>query len=166
MVRRFPSVVSLGFLVLLLNACDRSGIDLAAEKDALEEIALELVAAEASRDLEAVMSYWSEGAVAQINGVPQVNGKDAIRELMHSMLSSFKEFEGTTTHIEMASSGDFAYEYGVNRLVFTAEEVDLLAMGKYLAVWRKIDGSWRLAALSVTNDEAVPIPIEVDDDDA
>jgi uncharacterized protein (TIGR02246 family) len=129
------------------------------DKATLQNLGRALAAAEAARDLEAVMSYWSDGGVAQIDGLPQIEGKESVRELMRSMLSSFKEFESTTSHIEVAASGDVAYEYGVNRVVLPGEATDLLAMGKYLAIWKKVDGTWLISAISVTNDGAAPVPI-------
>jgi len=157
---RLYSTVSAVLVFLFLSACNQAGIDVTAEKAVLKEMAHELVTAEAARDLDTVMGYWADGAILQVNGAPQVEGKDSIRELMRPMLSSFKEFEGSTTHIEVASSGDLAYEYGVNRLVFPGEGPDLLAIGKYLAVWEKSEGNWRIRALSVTNDEPAPVPME------
>ena len=156
---RMKRVICISMLAMVLPACSQPGIDVPAEKAILEQSTVGLAAAEAERDLDRVMSYWAEDAVAHIEGMPEVKGKSAIRELMGSMLSSFKEFEGTTTRLQMAGSGDLAYEYGVNRLVFAAEEADLLVMGKYLAVWTKVDGIWRIAAISVTNDSLAPAPI-------
>jgi hypothetical protein len=33
-------------------------------------------------------------------------------------------------------------------------------MGKYLAVWKKIDGEWYAAALSFTSDAPTPVPMD------
>lgn len=52
-----------------------------------------------------------------------------------------------------------AYEYGVNRMIFTGPEGDLLDVGKYLAIWKKIDGEWYVAALSFTSDSPAPVPV-------
>lgn len=37
---------------------------------------------------------------------------------------------------------------------------DVLDMGKYLLVWKRIDGEWYAAALSFTSDAAAPVPIK------
>jgi ketosteroid isomerase-like protein len=60
---------------------------------------------------------------------------------------------------QMARSGDLAYETGVNCMVFRTPNGDVLAMGKYLIVWKKIDGQWYVATLGFTSDAAAPTPI-------
>ena len=54
----------------------------------------------------------------------------------------------------------FRYEYGVNRIVLAGPEGDLLDVGNYLAVWRKIDGEWFVSALSFTSDAPASVPME------
>ena len=71
-----------------------------------------------------------------------------------------REFSGASSHLEMASSGDLAYEYGVNRMVLAGDDHDLLDVGKYLAVWKKINGEWLVVALSFTSDAPEPCPID------
>ena len=66
------------------------------------------------------------------------------------------EFESTTTHIEVAASGDLAWEYGVNRSVVAAADGNLLDMGEYMAVWRRIDGTWYGAAVPFSSDAPAP----------
>ena len=155
--------IRLFFLVMAvgpyLGACSQTGVDVDADKATLVERGSALLAAEAARDLEAVMSYWSDEAILQINGAPQVEGKESVRELMRGMLSSFKALEGSTSHIEVSASGDMAYEYGINRVVLSGEDTDLLAMGKYLVVWKKVKGTWLISAISITNDEPAPVPM-------
>ena len=66
---------------------------------------------------------------------------------------------GTTSHLEVSSADDLAYEYGINRMVLAGPDGDLLDVGKYLAVWKKIDGEWYVAALSFTSDAPAPVPV-------
>ncbi len=79
--------------------------------------------------------------MAQPAGAQQVQGRDAIRALYGRFFSQLKQFGSITSHLEAPQGGDLAYEYGVNRLVLAGPEGDL-DVGKYLAVWRKIDGEW------------------------
>ena len=136
-------------------------VDTAAEEEAVRQRSSELAAAEAAMDIERVMGYWALDAVAQPSGAPQVEGAQAIRELYGHFLESggLKEFAGTTTHVEVSASGDLAYEYGVNRMVFAGPTGDLLDIGKYLVVWKKVEGTWLVAALSFTSDAPQPEPV-------
>ena len=95
-------------------------------------------------------------------GSPLIKGKEAIRELYEQYFESglLREFSGASSHLEMASSGDLAYEYGVNRMVLAGDDHDLLDVGKYLAVWKKINGEWLVIALSFTSDAPEPCAIE------
>ncbi len=70
-----------------------------------------------------------------------------------------KEFQGTTSHIEVAASGDLGYEVGINRLVLAGPQGDLLDVGKYLTIWKKIDGEWYVSAISFTSDADAPSPV-------
>ena len=146
-------------VAISFGACDSLYPDIAEETVALTARSKMLAEAEAARNIEEAMSFWAEDAIFQAHGIPQIEGKEAIQESMRVGFSSFKEFEGTTKHIELAASGDLAYEYGVNRFVFQGEEGELLAMGKYLLIWRKIDGIWLISAISITNDAPSPVPL-------
>jgi hypothetical protein len=48
---------------------------------------------------------------------------------------------------------------GVNRMAFRTPNGDVLDMGKYLIVWKKIDDQWYVATLGFTSDGAAPTPI-------
>ena len=63
------------------------------------------------------------------------------------------------SNTSVAQSGDLAYETGVNRMMFTTPQGDVLDVGKYLAVWKKVDGVWYVAALSFTSDARAPMPV-------
>ena len=121
-----------------------------------------VVAAEAAFDVDAAIEFWAEDAILQPAGGPQLQGKSDILDLYRQYFESgmIKDFSGKATHIEVSSSGDLAYEFGVNRMVLAGDEGDLLDTGKYLLVWKKIDEEWMIAALSFTSDAPEPAPIE------
>ena len=120
-----------------------------------------MVAAEEAFNVPEALTYWAEDGIMQPAGSPQIEGKDAIRELYSQYFESglVRKFSGVSSHMEMSAGGDLAYEYGVNRMVLAGEDGDLLDVGKYLAIWKKIDGEWMVAALSFTSDAAEPSPI-------
>ena len=145
-------------------ACAGPRVDVAAETEAVRARSEAIVAAEAAQDADAALAFWAPDAVAQPAGAPQVQGHEAIRALYGQFYDTgqLKEFEGTTSHLVVSQGGDLAYEYGVNRTVFTGPEGDLLDMGKYLAVWQKIDGEWYVVALSFTSDAPAPTTVASD----
>ena len=48
--------------------------------------------------------------------------------------------------ITVAQAGDLAYELGVYELAFDGEQGPVRDRGKYVVVWKKVDGDWKAAA--------------------
>jgi len=121
-----------------------------------------LQAAESAFDATRATAFWATDAVIQPASTPVVVGRDAIGALYRSFFSSgaIKELKGTPTHVTMAKSGDLAYETGVNRIVLRTPNGDLLDMGKYLLVWKRIDGEWYASALSYNSDAVAPVAMK------
>ena len=140
----------------------QGGNELSRERAALQARTEGVVAAEVAFDVPEALQYWAEDAIMQPAGSPLIKGKEAIRELYEQYFESglLREFSGASSHLEMADSGDLAYEYGVNRMVLAGDDHDLLDVGKYLAVWKKINGEWVVVALSFTSDAPEPCAIE------
>ena len=141
---------------------EQGGDLLTRERAALQARTKGVVAAEVAFDVPEALKYWAEDAIMQPAGSPLIKGKKAIRELYKQYFESghLREFSGVSSHLEMAGSGDLAYEYGVNRMVLAGDNRDLLDVGKYLAVWKKINGEWLVVALSFTSDAPEPCPID------
>jgi ketosteroid isomerase-like protein len=148
-------------LLLALAACAPAAPpapDLAAVEAEVRGASQSLTKAEEAKDIDAAMGYWAADAIVQPADAPQVQGADAIRALYDQYFNQMplQEFEGTTTAISVASGGDMAWEHGVNRFVMNAPNGPQTVMGKYLAVWGKHDGAWKVAALAISNDAPPP----------
>lgn len=115
-----------------------------------------LVEAEGRKDVEAALTFWEDDAVVHMEGAQAVVGKTSIRPIYQQFFASgFVEFRATITNIEVARSGELAYETGVNNFTFVRDGQRVVDVGKYLVVWRRgPDSVWRVAALAVTNDKA------------
>jgi uncharacterized protein (TIGR02246 family) len=135
-------------------------VDLTAEVEAIRARGAGIVAAEVAQDASLSTSFYASDAISQPAGSPQLQGREAIHELYgHFFDGTLKDFEGITTQIDVAASGDLAWEYGINRMVLNGPDGDLLDVGKYLAVWKKVDGEWYIAALSFSSDAPAPVPV-------
>lgn len=110
---------------------------------------------------ERELTFWAEDAILQAPGTPQLQGREAVRDVYRKSLGAMKEFSGTTSHMTVSRGGDLAFEYGVNRMVYPGPQGDLLDMGKYLVVWKKVKDNWYIAALSVTSDTPAPVPLDM-----
>lgn len=115
-----------------------------------------LVAAESRKDIEAALAFWDDDAVVHMEGAPPLAGKTAVRSTYQEFFASgFVDFTATITDIEVARSGELAYETGVNNFAFVRDGRRVVDIGKYLVVWRRgSDRAWRIAALAVTNNSA------------
>jgi len=144
---------------LILGACTGPAVDIEAERTAIRARGEALVAAESAMDAEAALAFWAPDGVAQGHGMPQAQGRDELAALYAGFFQVVTEFGSTTTRIDVSSGGDMAWEYGVNRAVMAGPEGRLLDMGKYVAVWRKIDGEWFVVAVAFSSDAPAPTPM-------
>ena len=109
--------------------------------------------ASTARDLDKSVAVYTEDAVQMLPKTPAVKGRDAIRKNWTQMLAlpgpglSFQ-----TTSVEVARSGDIAYETGTYDFVTTGKNGKANdEKGKYVVVWKKqSDGSWK-AAVDIDN---------------
>jgi ketosteroid isomerase-like protein len=106
-------------------------------------------AAEAARDIESIMPFVSDRAVFQPPDGPAIVGAEAVRNFYQSFFAlPYTDAGGSSDSIVVSSSGDLAYDIGRNFLVLKGPEGERRHDGKYLAVWQKSGGTWKLTALS------------------
>jgi ketosteroid isomerase-like protein len=148
----------------LLSACSAPtpAVDIVAETAAVSKRSEEVAAAEAAKDKAKALTYWAPDAIVQPAGMPEIKGHEAIGNLYTFMFDStgLKSFSGKSSGFTVSGSGDVAFETGVHRIVFGTPKGDLLDQGKYLAVWKKTNGTWFISALSFTSDTPAPVPIK------
>ena len=148
-------------LPLIVAACTLFAASLAhAGDDAdLHKRSAELQAAESRFDADASAAFWANDGVGQMHGAPKFEGRQAILEAYKGWFtqSGIKVFNGTPTHLEI--SGDLAWETGVNHMVFATPNGDVEDTGKYLLVWKRVDGQWYVAAVSANSDAPTPKPV-------
>jgi len=149
------------FAPCALGSCAPPQADIAAQAEAVRTRSRGVAAAEHSKNVDQALIFWAEDAIMQPDRAAVVRGKAEIADNYRAFFESdqLKEFSSTSSYIEVSTTGDLAYEYGVNRVVLAGPSGDLLDIGKYLAVWKKIHGEWFIAALSFTSDTPAPISV-------
>ena len=135
----------------LSAAPDRSSAD----RQQIERVGQGLLNAERSRDLEATLSYYAPDAVVHAEGQPRVQGAEEIRTFYRTFFDQvpFSDFRVVPRALVIADSGDMAYDSGDNLLTINTPAGPQQITSKYLAVWRKLRGEWKIAALSITSDQ-------------
>ena len=99
-----------------------------------------------SKDIAGTTAVYADDAVLMAPGGPIATGKDAITKGWTGMMAD-KNFALSfgPTKIEVAKSGDLAYELGDYSLTLSDKKGKAQASkGKYVVVWGKQkDGSWK-----------------------
>ena len=119
--------------------------DQQAEVAAIRALSRQWLAAVNAQDLEACLEFYAPDAVEMQPNAPAIVGLPAIREwfetgLLQPGISNF--FEPDT--IEVAASGDLAYDRGTYRFAMETPGGRVEDAGKYLMIWKKIGGEWKV----------------------
>jgi uncharacterized protein (TIGR02246 family) len=120
-----------------------------ADEAAIRAASAEWNKAAQARDLDKSVSYYAEDAVDFIDKGALVKGKNSIRLAWKDILApTAPALSFATTFVEVARSGDLAYEYGTYDLVTEVKKGKPTdEKGKYVTVWKKQpDGSWKVVA--------------------
>ena len=115
-------------------------------------------AASEGRDVERLISYWTEDAVVLPPGLPAVVGQAALREYVQGSLQ-IPGFRITWTSTDAAFSPDqnLAYLFSRNEVTLNAPDgTPITTAGRAITIWRREpDGEWR-CAVDIWNDEPTP----------
>jgi ketosteroid isomerase-like protein len=113
--------------------------------------------ATAGKDVDKIVSYWTDDAVVMEPGQPAVEGKAAIRAFVASSLQSpvFK-IHWVSEKPTFSPDGKMAYMRGANEMTVPGSKGEPVTMHlQGYSVWRKdVDGQWRCAVDIAT--EAAP----------
>ena len=116
--------------------------------------------ASAGKDVDKILSYWSDDAVVYPPGVAAVSGKAAIRAYVATSLKTpFFSISWKPAQAVVAASGDLGYTMGSNEITFAdAKGKVTRAQGRYLTVWRRNGGGPWKCVVDLWNDSPFPPP--------
>lgn len=138
--------------MVFLGCTSHPTIDVAAEAEAIRGLDQRWQAAAAAKDVEAVLSYYAPQVVKMGANAPAQVGRESLREGYQAVFSDPDFSYGWSIEVvEVAASGDLAYARGTYRITSPFEEV-----GKYLSIWKRIGGEWKVIAECVNSD--IPVP--------
>lgn len=149
----------LACLLLLAGCADAPRVDTLAEADLIRELDVQWQAAVDAKDIEACLGFYAPDAMQMPANSPAFVGTEAIRNWYESWLLEpgvSNSFEPEV--IEVAASGDLAYDRGTYRFVVEAPEGRVEDVGKYVVIWKKINGEWKVMA-DIGNSDA-PLPVQ------
>ena len=102
-----------------------------------------------AKDLDQTVSFYLDDASVLPFNEPIATGKEQIRRAWsHLMALPGYALHFAPSKIEVASSGDLAYEIGTFELTLNdAQGAATVSPGKYVVVWKKqTKGDWKVAA--------------------
>ena len=109
------------------------------------------------RGVARAVTFYAPNAVEMASNTPIVKGQDAIQRWYQSwLLNPNNRLEFATDTVEVAEGRDFAYERGTYRFHTKTESGEDVDVGKYLTVWKKIDGQWKVVADMANSDKPLP----------
>src|SRR5882672_474566 len=116
------------------------------DEQAIRKLDKEWSVAAGSKDVDKTVSFYADDASALPFNAPIANGKDQIRQVwVHlTSLPGFALSFGPTK-IEVAKSGDLAYDVGTFELKTNDAQGNVTTeVGKYVVVWKKqTDKQWK-----------------------
>ena len=133
-------------------------VDLNHEADLIRKRIQDWVAAAGRGDAEGAAHFYTRGGKLLFPNAPIAIGHDAVAGMWKHLLGlpNVRLHFGPTV-IEVAASGDLAYDQGTYTLSFDGAKGRIEDRGKYVVVWKKEDGEWR-AALDILNSDLPAAP--------
>ena len=104
-----------------------------------------------------IESLMAPDSLLLVPGTPPIEGAKAVVETWKAWgeLSNVSMTFGAQ-RVEAAASGDLAYDYGSYTFAFDSDQGPFAEEGKYIVVWKKIDGAWMIAADIFNNNNSAP----------
>ena len=132
-------------------------VDLAAEANAVRARSAEWLAADKARDIERAVSLYADDAVELAANTPLVVGKEAIRAWYGTWLTQPNlSLTFATSSVDVSPSGEVAWERGTYEFTTVSPTGTSVDKGKYLTVWKKVKGTWMVAADMANSDLPTP----------
>jgi len=144
----------MAILLCFTFSCKKE-VDVEAEKQVIRDMLKTVFEVEQQKDVDAIMGlgFFAEDVVVQPPNMPQSKGLEAVRNFYTEFFKILVSSEGGLTEIIISEAGDMAWDYGWTRAVYEGPDGPIEDEGKYLEVWKKIDGEWKIVALSFSSDK-------------
>jgi ketosteroid isomerase-like protein len=140
---------------IILIGCNRTPkVDILAEADAIRNLENLWIVANKTKDVDKVLTFFSNEAILIEPNTPICEGLQSIKEIWESMATDttflWDTYSATIDKIEVAASGDLAYVRGITRMKIKIPDGLTEYTARWVEIWKKIDGQWK-AALAIAN---------------
>lgn len=109
---------------------------------------------QSTKDVDKFITYYAADASTYPPGMPVVTGTESIKK-MYAEMSSAPGFslQWTAMKADVGASGDIGYTTGTYESTMNGAS----EKGKYVTIWKKENGQWKVAA-DIFNSDAAPSP--------
>ena len=113
----------------------------------IKEMDAKWVAAFKAKDFATIEALYAANGLLLPSNSPPIEGPKAIAAVWKSWseLPNVEVVFGPN-RIEASTSGDMAYDYGWYTFAFDTDDGRVMDKGKYVVVWKKIGGTWKVTA--------------------
>src|SRR3954471_1229419 len=145
--------------ILFLAACaqpaaepTKPAADPAKEEAAIRATDDQWKAAIKSRDAAKTASFWADDAKLNFAGMPPMaNHADILKFVEGAFKDKNFTVDWTTDKIEVAASGDLAYETAIETATSTQGKKVMTSKSRNIVIWKKqADGNWKAIIVQST----------------
>jgi ketosteroid isomerase-like protein len=123
----------------------KPAVDRAAEEASLKATELAWSETAGKKEIDNFMSFVTDDIIQLPPNARAAKGKDAVRkewETLFGLKDSTVKWDPTL--VQVSESGELGYTSGTYSLTFTDDKnLKVEEKGKYLEVWKKVDGKWK-----------------------
>jgi ketosteroid isomerase-like protein len=150
--------------VMMIAACQpktkTASVDIRVDVDSIRNLEDQWSMAIQASDVNKIVSFYSSDAVNMGANKPIAAGLEAIRKTEESSFSDttylYKSYSSTIDNIEVSASGDLAYARGSDRVSQKTPKGPNTEVGKWIDIWKKVDGNWKVVASIWNSDKPLP----------
>ena len=154
MAQKFTVYVTVSLLVVVLATLSFSRPGLADEIQEIEIANTKWVEAFAKSDFEVIRATMAADSLLMSPNTPAVRGSDDVVEVWRGWADlAGVDIKWGANHTAIASSGDLAYSEGWYTFSFDTDNGRFEDVGKYIVIWKKVGGSWKVA-VDIFNSDA------------
>ena len=138
-------------LILAMTRCQQAPAPQVPDTRAADETAIraadaEMVKAVATFDAAKAASFYTDDVIGLCADAPVVQGKENKQKEFEAFLKDKPELSWAPVKVEVARSGDLAYEWGRGKVSMKDKKGKVTETTvKYVSVWKtQADGSWKI----------------------
>jgi ketosteroid isomerase-like protein len=152
-MRAAPVVLVLGAALVLSGCAHAASAPPSADRSSLEQRRIDFAAALADRNAEAIAALFADTARLHVANMPPVEGRATIQQFYAKMFQFMASSSPAPEVTDISASHDLAYEAGRVSNAFRGAAGTIEYAGKYLIVWKWVEGNWMIVLYAVSSDQ-------------